>query len=338
MNLTNNQKYLFLIYILFSLSSCSSYKNISYNILKPAEITISPEISSVSLINNIFPTNPDSIAVLTEYPDSMNIKQVASVECFMGLYDNLLESEKYKRIVVPILNFDVVENKIDWETLKKICSFDTTDAVIIIYDIEHFIFSNYDVDYIDETNRADNNIFYTEYLFVKITSSWMFINPFNKTVINFSTISDTITWSGKENNFGQTIEDLSDTNSAILKVANYNGMHYCKRISPYWKSVTQEIYVGNNTDFIKAYHLADSNNWKAAAEIWEKYVNYPNVKIAKNARLNLAISYEMRGILWKARLWTLRTYREFKNERAFEYSNYLFNRIKDMEKIKKQMP
>jgi hypothetical protein len=79
------------------------------------------------------------------------------------------------------------------------------------------------------------------------------------------------------------------------------------------------------------------NEWAAAAEIWNKYVNDPDPKIAGWACHNMALAAEMEGDLDAAVEWAKKAYLDYNNKKSRNYINILKNRIADQAKLKEQL-
>ena len=124
---------------------------------------------------------------------------------------------------------------------------------------------------------------------------------------------------------------------AINESGYYAGKQYGIRISPSWMHVSRTYFIKGNDDFKLAKQMVKTQNWDAAAEVWKKYTNNPDPKIAGYACYNMALAGEMKGELEIALHWAEKAMKKYGLKRAVNYVNVLNRRIFDQKRLEKQL-
>jgi len=124
---------------------------------------------------------------------------------------------------------------------------------------------------------------------------------------------------------------------AVKDAGYFAGKQYAARISPTWIWVSRHYFVKGNDDFKDAEYKVKARRWEDAAEIWKKYVNDPDMKIAGRACYNMALASEIFGKFDIALDWAQKAYADYHLRDAQRYIDILQNRIREAERLNKQM-
>lgn len=336
---------IFSAFIAIILVSCkTSY--ISVDVLKPAHITVPTDIQTIVVANRYLPKKDEQVGNVVEglfSGESMFMDRDASYRCIEGVGNYLAQQPRYK-VVKTNREFYGTGGRsypplLSWHQVEEVCNATGADALITL-DVFDSDF-RFDVDK-QERRRKENDrtityIVYQADLDVSVTAGWRIYDYKNKRVIDQSTFTDHKYWNAEGDNEQQAKGRLPRKENAINEAGFYAGQQFAARISPVWVTVSRKYYTKGNDDFIDAKYAVRINDWKKAIEHWKKYTEDPDPKIAGYACYNMALASEVTGSLQTALDWASKAYNDYHLKTAGSYMNILKQRIKDQERLKKQL-
>jgi len=104
-----------------------------------------------------------------------------------------------------------------------------------------------------------------------------------------------------------------------------------------WVNVSRKYYIKGSDEFKNAKYSVKASDWDAAKEIWNKYINDPDPKIASYALYNMALASEIEGDLDAAYDWAKKSYNKTHSQSSYYYMQQLKNRINDQHTLQQQM-
>ncbi len=313
------------------INACSTYVPIEIQVLQPANIKISPEIYKVLFINNA--NYKQNISVIQI--NNINDDSIESDEYFNGLYNVLSNSPRYEMananpvyLVKP--GFNDRYSSIDFPTLQKLCSDSNADAAIVLEKYELLYTKKIRLQYL-----ADQGCFRGTFEMVN-NSLWKIYIPETQKVEDDFLLKDTLYWDGYGANENQIIQQFPSLRDASLQSCFYAGEKYGERIAQTWKQVDRYLINCNNNDFKKAHTLAIQGQWDDAIELWKKFVNRKNKRLASFATYNIAVACETLDHIDLALDWASKSYFIKKSQIVDDYIMLLENRKEQQEVIENQ--
>jgi hypothetical protein len=131
---------------------------------------------------------------------------------------------------------------------------------------------------------------------------------------------------------------LIKRNSALLEVSNETGYEFAMSIVPlyYWED--RVMFKGKKGIMERAQRQALTKDWEAALQTWsEIYDGSENMKTRAKAAHNAALACEVLGRLDDAQKWLSKSYIDKGYKETLNYSEIIDNRIREQEKLKKQL-
>jgi hypothetical protein len=225
-----------------------------------------------------------------EVSDTFTITTVATA---MAIKDNLEKSPKYNSYIFPVYTIATDGNGLTDENIMDMK--DNANADYLIF-VEKFQFAITKLR-VKTTKSNCVRIMTPHSVLIKI------YDIAQNSVIDEKLIVDTLTiqvnadpWETED----ELMERLPDNTAAVLLVIKKMAKDYVEEIAPFWKEETRFYYVtpdGNVEQYI------DNEEWDKAMNVWMKYVNDANRKIAAVSCFNMAVGCEMMGEYELALQW-----------------------------------
>jgi hypothetical protein len=312
--------------LFFSLFSCSTYKLMQIQILKPASIKLSGNINKILLVNHAVLRTSTFTSVDNGTLTNENKDSIRTSEYFNGLCEVLSNSPRFETFnISPVYiaksNFNERYYSLEWPVIKKLCNDSSADAAIVL--------ENFQVIYLPKGTMQYNDEFgyFKGTLEMDNSSLWKIYVPANNKIEDDFLETDTLCWDGYGFDESTVLEQFPDISDAILQSCFYAGKKYGQRIAQTWETRSRYLIYCNNKDFRKAHKLATNENWEEAIEIWKKYPYGKKKRLAAYAAYNLAVASEVLDHIDVALDWASKSF-FLKNDILVE------NYIKILEKRK----
>jgi tetratricopeptide (TPR) repeat protein len=298
------KKLTFWLFILTTaLTSCTVYKEYTIDIYQPGKIAVPRDVKNVALIYRNFKYNNDT---LQHYYKSDNRLKKASKDpekldsilvhfCLNELALNL-KNNPYERIhIFPEVFKQHSGSKlppIDFKIIDKLTDQTNTDLVISLETFSYF-YSEYSYDQSSQNPRE-----------VVTANVWAVYDPAANKLLERKTLIDTLYWNTLDDK-GDNLKSskLPPRLSALKIAAQMAGENYSKRFFASWETVRRMYSVPPPADFQIAEKYLQKGDWDNAINIWQRYAEDGNGKLAIHARYNLALAYEMKDEIDVALQW-----------------------------------
>ncbi|RLD50619.1 MAG: hypothetical protein DRI94_08155 [Bacteroidetes bacterium] len=348
MKRTSSIIFLFIVIIVISFLSCKT-KSISVKVLKPAEIYVPSNIKTLAVVNRSLPAkgNGNQFNNVVEgiiSGEGLFVDREASQRTVNGLADGLQNSPRFSITVLDGLNLRGTGTAkfpapLPWQQVSQICRDYSADALILLETFDSNTSRRYGSQ--QKTIKEDNkDVTYTEYnatIDISINAGWRIYDPKNQKIVDQNVFTDRKAWNRNGRTKTEAQNNLPKQAYAVKDAGYYAGKRYAVRISPNWIWVSRHYFVKGNDDFKNAKYKADAKQWQDAADIWKRYVNDPDIKIAGRACYNMALASEIFGKFDVALDWAQKAYADYRLKDARQYINILENRIRDAERLDRQM-
>jgi tetratricopeptide (TPR) repeat protein len=339
------QNLLFIV-LFFAFTACKT-TYVTVQVLKPAHITIPSKINNLVFVNRSLPAKSERFKNILEGAvtgEAILADRIGAEECIKGVIANLNESPRYKAVAPGNINLKGTGTRefppaLEWDIVEDICKQNQADALITLETFD----SNNSVEIGErqaERKDGQRTIKYVEFiatLHVQVESGWRIYYPAEKRIIDQNVYNDAQSWSNTSDARKRAEAGLPLIENAVGDAGFYAGKQYAFRISPMWTNVSRYYFNKGNVDFERADRFGKSGDWKGAADIWIKYVNNSDPKIAGNACYNMALAQELEGNLEEALDWARKSYTKFNNKKGRYYANILQQRIYDQSRLDEQM-
>jgi len=337
--------FVFLFIIVTVLSACSSIQPMRVQVMRPAHITVAPNIQTVAVLNRSIPSSKQTVeTVLTAEKPKQD--EELSNECIRGLNSLLETSDRFnvrycqgtmKAADPTSLRFGEL---LDWAIVDSLCKVNESEALLVLeyFDTDFKVVNpgataaaavgtilNGNTQQIEVTGTA------------KTTAGFRVYVPATKTILYEDHFSWSTTWRQSSTNPIDALSKLIKPNQALMETSYNTGYEFARSIIPlyYWEN--RSMYKGKKDLMAKGERQALAKDWEGAVITWkEVYDDATKSKIRAKAAFNLALGYEVLGDLTTAQKWIQTAYVEDGKDEALRYSNILDQRVREQEKLKMQ--
>lgn len=299
------RNFLFALLMLFFISSCTVYNEYPIDIFKPGEVALNPNAENVAIIYRNFKYENDTLQ--NYYKQDYRLKKAKtpinnhdSVLVSIVLKEfakNLKEKEVFNDVKIlpsslfknhsgdklPVLSSDVVSKIAESTGSDIIISLETYSSFYSEYS------GNYDVPKSHEVITA---------------ATWAVYDPLENKLIERKPLIDTLFWNNYDSQGNYMKNSQLPPRELALKIAaQMVGENYAKRFFATWQTVNRMYSVPPLPDFSDAAYFIEEGKWDKAMDLWKKYADKKNGKLAINARYNIALGYEMKDDIETASKW-----------------------------------
>ena len=327
-------------------SSCIT-SNITVNIQRPADITVSQDIQNVVIANRSRPSKENLTGNIVEgiiSGEGIGTDRRGAESCIDGLINMLGKSERF-----TLKNKDGIELKgtgtasfpipLEWDIVQSLCDPYDADALIVLATFDSDSRS-YVGNPVTRTRKKKGvkvkTLRYPAYREITIESGWRIYDLKNKKIIDENKFTEHKEFSAWANSPKQALMSLLSQGSAIRESGVFAGKQYGFRISPIWIKARRTYFKGKHDDLKLAKQYVEKGDWDSAITIWKDLVNSTDEKIARRSAYNMAIASEIKGGLDAAIEWAKKA-KNLGEKKAYNYINVLNRRKIDKEKLKQQL-
>ena len=333
------------------LSSCNSSRIVSFEVTRPAEISLPAEANTILLVDRTKPGNEilNTIeGLLTgELPGS---DKVAAQEALMSMKNKLDYSPKFK---VKILPGRLIGNSIDasfpqamnWNAINELCVSNQADIVVCLEVFDsNFIVTNGKRIKKKFTGEGTNKheIEYNEYFAKGVGNVKIGIRTYfnkNKTIVDQQMINKNNSWEGAGSTPMDALQLLISKSNANKYLANNVGEEYAYKISPLPVTISRYFCSkSKHSDEVETgSRYADVAKWDEAIDVWKRGLSKAGKKDSGILSYNIAVAYEVLGEYGTALSWAQDSYTKYGNKNGRDYVQSLQWRIEEEASLKQQM-
>jgi hypothetical protein len=318
------------------------------SVMKPAGVSLGPDIKSVAVVNRTVPENKlvNTIeGILTgEWlgQDKQGVQRT-----IQGIHSVLRNSPNLEAVIA---NEEMKGSgsggtfpmPLSWEVVEELCNKYQVDAILCVetYDSDFIVTRGTKVvDKKDKEGKVTKTIEYYAEGIATVKIGMRVYDPSRKTIVDQAHHTDNKRWYATARSVQDALIQLIDSKMAVQEVSYAIGRFYGSRISPSWIRVSREFYrkPKSNTFLAQGGRRADVGDWQGALESWLMASESHKQKVAGRAAVNVALGYEVLGELDEARLWAMRSFTDYGNKTGRTYANILRNRIRDEQRLEMQL-
>ena len=342
------QKHIAQTVICFFILLCSScaMRQVHMKAMQPALITVPAHVQTVLILDRSQPDTKAKEIIGSILSAGLPAERKAAVqEALNGLQQQMQSSPRFHVVrateVYKGSNLtSAFPEPLEWSEIEHLCRKYETDAVVAleIFSTKFVVTDGKRVvkKYVEESGTK-KEVEVTEYYADGIATADMgfrFYDPVVKTIADQKLFSLNNRWGATGTSPTDAIGLLINKSEAQKRVSYNAGLSYGSRISPLPITITRSFYgkPKKNAAMIIGNRQADTNQWYEAVETWQKGMGTAKTKVAGRLAYNVAIAYEVIGDLDKAIEWAGKSFVEFGDKHAKEYSDELYYRL-NQEKI-----
>jgi hypothetical protein len=322
------------------IAGCAPVANIQ--VLQPARITIPPHIKRIGIINNSRPLNQNVLSSVLEgvlTGESIGADQIGAENAISGVHQSLTNTQRY---VVSMPSVRLPNNgAIDQSLVHEICKTHAVDGLVVL----DFFDSNCNVNTIEVVDKIKNKdgttlnrVSYSSNAILHVITNWKIYDDSTKNIVDQYVNENSRNFNGVGATPQLSAAALPPKRSAINEAGYNAGLIYGNRISPYWISVSRQLFRKGNDPMIKAAKMIHNNQWNKAVEIWKKEIETSiNIKIKSKCSYNMAVACEREGNLQLALNYLNNADTFYPIREVSEYRRKIENRIKNNNLLNYQM-
>ncbi len=333
------------------MSACGPSKKVSFNITRPAEITLPSDVNTILLVDR---TKFDNEALNTiegiltgEMPAD---DRVAAQEAMNSLKKKLDQSPRYNVRILPgrMAGNSITAafpEAIPWNVIDSLCNSNNSDVVVCleVFDSNFIITNGTRVKKkMEGEGKNAKEVSYTEYYAEGVGSIKMGIRSYynkEKTIFDQQMLHKNNTWEATGTSAVDAAAALISKSNANRYLAKIVGEDYAYKISPMPVRISRSFYGKSKhiPQVATGARYADVNKWEDAINEWKTGINHADPKEAGKIAYNIAVAYEVLGEYGSALTWAQDAYTKYGNKEARNYVNTLQNRIEEERLLKEQM-
>lgn len=340
-------KFIWLVFGIVFLSSCTKLLYTSVDVLRPAKVAFDTSVKNLLIVNNA-PVQPIDYGHTTNLLNDKTknayiITDSLSIFCVGALTEELDNKNFFSSVqLIPgSKNNDnnfYITTTLNNETVKQFCKDNHVEAILSLDKIKvNDDLSEY---YLNETGN------FLSTLEVKIDTYWSLHYPGNSEpkALNFK---DTIYWESESYNRKAAIGELPKRSDALIDGALYTGKKSIDRFVPFWQKEDRYFFDPSNKYMKRGMDSIYVKNWPAAITYWKKALQKTQNSWTKvQANNNIAIAYEIIGDIDQALEYATQAYYLISVQYLVDYKTYnrlsdyltiLSDRKTDIAKLKKQL-
>ncbi len=320
------------------MSSCASFTEIHFDILRPAGFSVPPEIKTVVLIDNAVDF-PDTVANIIKVDEEIVRMDTTKVRDYPLHVIKTVAEELNQRMFFDTVYIDTLKykkpgratllNELSDVQIDSICRKFGVDAIISLdaykYTNDISIVSISDFEYYSSYDASALNY-------------WRIIRCSDHHLLNDNLQKDTIFWENTGESINSSLRTFPDFKTATYDIGEYLAGKYVDYISPYWEDATRRLYTNGNMNFINATEWVNRDNWKEAKKIWNYIYNNGSKKAQIKAALNIATAFEKDGDIDNAIAWAYKAYKNLieSSRGSTKLKLYVFSYYKELSVRKRE--
>ncbi|WP_075589974.1 DUF6340 family protein [Labilibacter marinus] len=340
-----NRNILFFVFLIL-ITSCTTFRPVSIDVLQPAKYSFPPEIKSVVLVDNSIPYRSDKMHTITVQGKSHKVDTIWADDFALSTLKGMKKELDYRAFFDSVYihpspvktNPKLVNRALSWIQVDSLCKAYNAEAVVAV---ERNIYKTK----LLVDNLPDGYLY--GYLDASGAILWRGYNNLNNEQIYQSVQKDTISWDAYSSSVNNIAAKIPPLLSGINELAGYMGAKATDDVAPRWQLQTRGYYISGNYQFMQANEFVRKDQYGDAIKLWKYAFDHTEKKLKYRAAYNLAFVSEIMGDYESAVYWIQEGAKELgkyksnvaKEDRSryISYINYLKDRLSDMDALKIQV-
>ncbi|MDF2157571.1 DUF6340 family protein [Algoriphagus sp. CAU 1675] len=337
---------LFLLPLLFA---CS--KSVTMTRLMPAPVSVPNEIQKIVIVDRTKPQNETISIIEGMMTGELPFEVKNSIQATLSsLQQNLNTSPRFEIIrandrLTGGLFGQEFPDPLSWRTVGQLCQKYQADAVLtlemfssdfIVTDKQQMIKK---VITEGKTRRTIEVMGYRLEGIASVSAGFRLYDPQTRSIIDQQRFEKTNTWSAEAETKTQAMALLIAKADATRIVGEMAGAGYASKIAPMYRNISRQFYPKSKTHpaVAQGARFADVGKWDEAIEVWEDALYNADDKSGGMLCYDIAVAYEVLGILELAKEWAGRAYTDYGLKKGRDYVRTLNYEISREELVNQQM-
>lgn len=287
---------IWILFIVFLFSSCSSMLYTSLDVLRPAQVSFEPTANRLLILDRTV-TQPADYGHSIQFFDKKAVNIAVTTDSLAyfhleALAEGLVVKDFFSAITLHNTNISDNELFFTIQTLP----FDTVNALCDRYDSDVILALDRIkvMDEIEEYYSYDDLRFYMNHE-ARYETRMSIYYPETSTYQSVI-FRDTLYWSASSPQVTKSYYELPDRSDALIDGALYAGDKTAERLIPSWDVVDRYLIKHSNKLLKQGLDSMSFRNFEAAISVWEELLvqSKSNSKKAMAAH-NIAVNYEILG-------------------------------------------
>ncbi len=327
----------------FFLISCVSVSTLDIQVLEPASDPVTPDITSVVLLNRaVIDEKYANHSLDSVYSNHNNeLYNQSTTEIIFSLAQILNESPGIdflsddRLLEIPGADPSLIPDLLDPSFVIFLCDSMNANAIITLegYDI---IYSD-TLNIVSRRNGAIADSYYLGEVNANITSVWRIYEQYNGGIVDEHVWLDTLVWQFASYSMNEIPDYLPSLEEVLLEAAYYTALTYARRISPYWINQERYYFARGNRNLRLASNLLNVNRLDDAEIVYKSLLDSRNKNIVASSKFNLSLIYEMRGDYRQALNMARRSFQIRRHPVSVIYLEILEDRLEKSTELDRQL-
>jgi hypothetical protein len=291
--------------------SCVSLTPYHMEVLRPAKITIPPDIKNLVLIDNIETLN-DSFPVTVVRKTKTRQFLKSKPDSVTNSVINMLYQELNLRQFFDTVKLDR-SSLVDTNSRSVVFPYDVNDFSSIKhqFNCDAALFLNHiRFKPVITVTEAGDYYYFTQAITGVI--QWQLYDLRCDSLISTYVQRDTLFWDGYTPTLQYPVEGIPDMYKAMTELAKRMGFFCADQFAPYWEPVDRYYFATGPGYFSTATDFVLKKDWVEAEKVWFYIYNNSEKLYKARAAHNIALSKEVQGQFREAGEWALESLNQFK--------------------------
>jgi hypothetical protein len=224
---------------------------------------------------------------------------------------------------------DVFPAPMDWAEVQQICDANGVQVLFVLEVFDTDTKVSYNMNMVNKNtplgtiqvpnHRATAN--------TRITTGWRIYDPKNKIVRDEYSLRDRVSNTGSGINPVKALSTIMNREQIVKGLSLRMGRFYAGRVRRQYFRVYRDYFNKGSSNLKIGFRRADGADWDGAAEMWKKETESSRRKVAGRACYNMAIYSEIQGDVKGALEWAQKSYADYNNKAARDYTRILRDRM-----------
>jgi hypothetical protein len=307
--------------VLCVLFSCTTYRFLDIEVLKPAELP------NINKINKLYIVNSERIALSQDLLKDSAFFRFFLMNFGIELQHKLRESPLFdstKIINIKFSDFKDTFKNLPFEQRKY-----TTASYIQSFFYSDSVYSAYDYNASSWCTR-----YRVLYDIIFHFDNLAYTNNLSKNIL----VSDTLIWDSPIHTDAWIVNYLKlAKKEKYHEICKYIAEAYAYKLAPHWIKVERLLYYSPNKIMLKAYNLYEKDEIAGAIKQWQIVYNNGTKYLASMAAHNIAVSYEVLDSITLANEWVNKSVNLKPRPDSKFYQNILAKRLLEKNSLNDQL-
>lgn len=319
--------------------------SIHVEVLKPADITLPPDVQTVAVLDRSAPKNTGQ-AVLGTLEGALTGEGImedrdGASQAVTAVVDVLRDSPRFD-VVIPNVDDQTAQSnlwdtELSWPVARRVANRSGAQAIVSLEAFDSDSSTETRVEVVErEDHRETRHVAERE---TRVLAAWRLYYLGENPVIldDIRDHSSEDTWEHTADSRDEALRELPSRRRTVMDLGYLSGEWYGMRIAPTFVLVGRSYYAKGHPALKNAKAHVKARDWEGAVKLWRRIKDLDDPKVKGRAQYNLALAREVNGDLEGALDLARRASRNLQNHRAARYVDTLERRLREQRVVEEQM-